>query len=456
MIQIRRDRVEFWLLYFAMIAAGWVGGLFLALPVFVVMIAVLTNKRRYDDLFLGFILMLVFSDNIPSEQFAGLSFTKQLKNFYILFLAFIVVVDRVYFKTINKLIIKFIPFFIIAVISLHAATAETLSSGIQKTLSYFLLYLTIPTIVEYCYLDKGAIFFKRIVSLLFFVMFVSLLLKYLMPTVAISHGGRLRGIFGNPNGLGTFLIVLTILFTIVRSYYSKLFKPMISLFMYMVILLSIYWTGSRTALIAVVLFLGFYQLFKYSQVVGLLAFLSLAVFFQPLMDIILEGISSAGLAEQARTDSLDKGSGRLIAWDFALHNIQDYYYLGRGFTYDEFLMRSNFDYLSRMGHEGGVHNTYLIIWLNTGLIGLILFFRAFLLNFIQAARLTNYAIPAMLALMLSITFEPWMAASLAPYTSIYLTIFVIISQPQFIDKSQNVEHYAKETKEDLVEKVVPV
>ncbi len=425
---LRKDRLEFYALMLLLTAAGWVGGFPMAAIMFLVVFVMLWNTRRYDDLFLAFILTLVFSDNLP-DQFAGLGYAKQLKNIFIVLMAGTVLLDRTFFKKINPYVIKFIPFFIVAIIAIYAS--EQLSIAIQKTLSYFLLFITIPTYVEYCYKNYGAQFFKRITYFIFFILLMGVFLKYLMPEIGVSHGGRLRGIFGNPNGLGIFTVLGTVFFAIVSSMYKELFRRSQMAFFYLLAFVVAYWTGSRSALLSIILFLLFFQIFKFSVPLGILAFLATAFYSQQIIAAFIDLIISMGLGESFRVDTLEEGSGRIVAWEFAWLNIQDYYYLGRGFGYDEHLMRSNFDLLSRKGHEGGVHNTYLILWLNTGLIGLILYFRAFFLHFIKAAKRTHFAFPAMFAVMFTIIFEPWLAASLNPFTTLFLTIIVVLSQECF-------------------------
>ncbi len=448
-MDLRKDRLEFYALMFLLTAAGWVGGFLASAAIFLVVFAMLWNRRRYDDLFLAFILTLVFSDNLP-DQFAGLGYAKQLKNIFILMLAGTVFLDRSFFHKINPFINKFIPFFLVAVVALYASQEH--SVAIQKTLSYFLLFLTVPTYVEYCYKNYGVAFFKRIVYFVVFILLVSVSMKFLVPEVGMSHGGRLRGIFGNPNGLGIFVVLGTVLFTIIANMYYGVFTVFQKLLMFMMFFIVAYWTGSRSALLSIILFLMFFQIFKFSLPIGIIAFLATAFYNQQIIVLFIDLIVSLGYGESFRVDTLEEGSGRIIAWQFAWQNIQDYYYLGRGFGYDEHLMRANFDFLSRQGHEGGVHNTYLILWLNTGLIGLILYFRAFFLNFIQAAKRTHFAFPAMFAVMFTIVFEPWLASSLNPFTTMFLTIIVVLSQECFykVPENEKVETISEENLEQEV------
>src|SRR5690606_33947912 len=171
-------------------------------------------------------------------------------------------------------------------------------------------------------------------------------------------------------------------------------------------------------------FLLFVRIFKFSPVLGFIGFIGVLFFINSITDLTISIIIELGLGDTFRIETLEEGSGRFLAWDFAWQRIQHYYFIGRGFGYDEHLMRSNFNYLSRLGHEGGVHNTYLILWLNTGLIGLAMFLRGFFLNFISAAKKTTIALPVMFTVMFSIMFEPWLAASLNPYTSLFIIALI--------------------------------
>ncbi len=452
MIALRKDRIEFIVAMIVLIAAGWVGGFFAALPIFLFVLYLLWNNRRYDDIFIGFLFTLILSDNLP-DQYVGLAYAKQLKNVYILALFGIMFTDKKYFFPINPFIRKFIPFFIIATGALYAS--ETLSVSIQKTLSYLLLFITVPTYVSASYRVSGSEIFRRIIMMMFFVVFLGILLKYISPEVAISHQTRVRGIFGNPNGLGVFVIIATILINVFREKDKSMIHPWTYVFIQFIFLLAAYWSGSRAALLAILGFLALYQVFRLSLPIGLIFMVGLLMFNQELVDLAIESIIQLGFGEQFRVDSLEEGSGRLVAWDFAWQNIQDYFYFGRGFAFDEHLMRSNMDFLKRQGHEGGVHNTYLILWLNAGLVGLIFYFRAFFLNFIAAAKKTKYAFPAMFAVMFSVMFEPWMASSLNPFTSLFVIALVVMSQEQFYRVSNHKEDEA-EIEETMEQKVVTV
>ena len=167
--------------------------------------------------------------------------------------------------------------------------------------------------------------------------------------------------------------------------------------------------------------------FNYSKPFTVFLVLVLLVYFDEILNFVLNILASIGLGSTLRLESIDEGSGRFIAWRFAWVEIQrTALILGKGLGYDEYFMRKNFNTLSKLGHEGGVHNTYLILWLNTGLVGLILYFSAFFWLFIDAFKDNKYAFPTMVAVLTSISYEPWLSASLNPYTSIFLVIISLM------------------------------
>lgn len=297
-----------------------------------------------------------------------------------------------------------------------------------------LLFYSVPIFVKRLYKEYGDDFLRNLIYFLVSLVICCLLLRFYSYDMAVSHGNRLRGLFGNPNGLGIFLILVFSAFFILTNLKPDLINRKEKWFFYIVILLCTFSTYSRTALVSVLMLMFVSRIFQLSNFVGILFFVTAAIFYNYIMDAFLYLISVFNLNQDLRVESIQEGSGRFIAWKFAWDNIQTSIFIGRGFSYDESLMRANFYYLSRLGHEGGVHNTYLIIWLNTGLIGLLLFLRGFFLSFIKAAKHTWIAFPFMFVIMFSISFEPWLAASLNPFTILFLTILTIISDEEIVER----------------------
>lgn len=397
----------------------------------------LKMRGRYAEIIVGLHFILILSDNLEPP----FAFAKNLKNIYILVIFLFFILDRKKLAPYSRFFKRFIPFFIIAFIAL--VYSETIFVSLQKTISYAIMFLTIPNYVLYLYRKDGSYFFRQLLYMGFAVVFIGYLMKYVNFEFAISHGGRMRGLFGNPNGLGIFLIVTFILFYTVTDRYKDLFSKQEKLLFYFIYFIALVASGSRTSLVAVIMFFFFLRFYKMSPFLGFIIMLASIILVEVITSNLVVIVTSLGLEDYFRLRTLQEGSGRLIAWRFAWENIQDYFFIGRGFAYDEFLMRSNFDRLSRMGHEGGVHNTYLIIWLNTGLIGLMLYFRGFLLSFIKAAKKTRLAMPAMFAILFSINFEPWLAASLNPYTIVFLIIVTIMSEDEFYESHETLPELEK-------------
>ena len=133
-----------------------------------------------------------------------------------------------------------------------------------------------------------------------------------------------------------------------------------------------------------------------------------------------------------RVDHLDNGSGRLIAWTYAWSEIQKHYFiLGRGFSFEEYLFSLKQDWFEVRGHIGSVHNSFLAVWLNTGIIGLICFVYGILTNFIRAAKVNPLAFPCMFAIIFSNMFESWLQASLNPFTIIALLVLTLLQYEKF-------------------------
>lgn len=434
MISTIKENIQFGIILVIWLIAGAYGGMaiYAIIPVFLFL---LFMNERYQELFLGFLFILIISDNLEP----AMGFAKGFKNLHVLLFAFFFFVKAREFYPVNRLFIYFIPYFIIAVFCLAFAEVN-LASGAQKTLSYILLFITVPNYVSYNYRRQGNDFIKNLLVFVFVIALVGFLFRFVNTEIAFSHGGRLRGTFGNPNGLGIFLILVFLLFSINVKYNPTMFGKWEKRIIFLFLLYLTYKTGSRTALMAIILFLIFSRFYRYSPFLGFTVFLITLIGTEFIIANYALIITALGLQDVFRIDTLEGGSGRTIAWEFAWENIQKSMFFGKGFAYDENLMRSNFDYLSRMGHEGGVHNTYLIIWLNTGLIGLLAFLRAFVLLFIRAAKTSQIAIPAMFAIMFSVNFEPWLAASLNPFTILFLTLITILTDEEIIAGREVQDH----------------
>lgn len=436
MLTLLRENKQFYILLLTWLVVGVYGGpvvfAFAPLTLFL-----LKKKDLNVELFIGFWFILILSDNLEGP----LRFAKNLKNIYIVLLFVFFIFNYRSFLPHNKLIRYFIPFFIIAVISMMFSTNIIVS--FQKTLSYFILYLTVPNYIDKLYRDKGAYFFRQLIFFGLVIVAVGIILRYLAPE-AVFIDARFRGVLGNPNGLGLFILLYFLLFRTVLYFFPRLFSVLEKRIIYVAIFLTVIWSGSRNAAVSIGLFMLFERFYRYSPFIGFIAFLVVLYLSELITTNYIAIIKALGLTEFFRLETLESGSGRYIAWEFAWKKIQDFYFLGRGFANDELTMRPNYEMLMRMGHHGGVHNSYLSFWMDTGLIGVICYFGAFFIVFFKAAKNSKIAFPVMYTIMFSIIFESWLVGSLNPFTIVFLMILTLLTTTQYKEAKDKVESEEKE------------
>jgi O-antigen ligase len=131
-------------------------------------------------------------------------------------------------------------------------------------------------------------------------------------------------------------------------------------------------------------------------------------------------IEYLGFAEYFRLDTIEEGSGRFIAWNFAWIQIQNVFFAGGGFGHTEYIFKQFYNELSRLGHQGNAHHSFLTIWLDTGLIGIVLFALGLFRSVYKSIGASPYALPIIFSILFSAFFESWLAASLNPFTSLFL------------------------------------
>lgn len=421
---------------FAIIGFIWavVGGFFgpviyLLLPA---MLFLMYKKEMHLEILLGFFLILTFSDS--RSQF--FNFAAQVKNIYIvlLFLFSLKIKSQIEFPI--KFYYYFIPFFIIALISIAFSPIPFVS--FQKTLSYILLFISIPIYLQYVYIKYGDLIFKGIVFLGIAILLLGFLINIINPSFT-NLVGRYRGMLGNPNGLGLYVFLFILLFTTIIDFKKDLFSNREKTVVYGIAFLSLIRCGARTSLFATLLFLFFRKFYKLSPAVGFAIFVIFLFLYQLVSSNIEFIIIQLGLEDFLRLDTFSNLSGRSVAWEFAWQKIQDNFFMGRGYAFTDYIYKVNYYYLSMLGHQGSAHNSYLTFWLDTGLIGLILLLIGLLITFLKAAKISRLAIPVLYAILLSNNFESWLTASLNPFTIQLLFILSIIfiqsNEPEPLDRA---------------------
>jgi O-antigen ligase len=346
------------------------------------------------------------------------------------------------------LFIAFLPFILFA--SICIIYSPVAGTAAQKTLSYFLVILVAPNLLQKLLFDDHERIIKGLTFLFSIVLYAGLALKFLMPEFSTLEG-RFTGLFGNPNGLGIYASITFAFFSIMVNRFPEHFNLFLKVLIYAGLMLSIWFCGSRNALVAVMLFILFRNIYGLSPYIGFLIFLLLVVSFTYIQNNLVPIIIGLGLEEYFRIETLEGGSGRTIAWDFAWEQIDKDPYIGKGFAYTEYIFKENYNYLSMLGHQGNAHNSYLTIWMDTGFIGLFFFAVAFIGQFIRASRGSVLAIPALYLVLFSGNFESWIAASLNPVTILVWMMLALMTFPkEELARDEETEEEPEEESGNLV------
>ncbi len=419
MKEYMREYMSFYILVGITVAAGLVGNA-VGLGVSLVGYAFLLYKREYTLLLFYYYVIILLSDSFDLFPFAV-----QAKPIISLLTFVIGIVLYTKAKVPYKMpTLAMIPFFLIAVVALFFN--PNLEMSIQKTLSYILIFFGMPGFFLYDYHKRGDKVAKDWILFFFVIFIASFILRVFLPEYGVK-AERLSGIFGNPNGFGLFLIVSFLFYQFTMGSKLVQFSKNLRRAMEISFILALLLTQSRNAIAVFLLFYVFKAIYARSQISGWILFIIILGSYSFILTQIPKWIVALGLEEFFRLETLEEGSGRLVAWDFAWENIQKNFFIGSGISYTEFLYRKYYVYLSTLGHQGNAHNTFLTVWLDTGLVGLIAFIGGILAIFLRAARKSPLAIPILFALLFSMNFESWLSASLNPFTTVFLFIIVLLS-----------------------------
>ena len=193
--------------------------------VFPLMYGLYGLKGHYIELIVMAVWILILSDYIPVKgaTHADLKFAKDLKPIVPLFLFGFYFRNRSDFPPVSRVFIRFIPFFIAAFVALQYSLK--IDVGLKKYLSYILMYFSIPMYVNYLHKEYGEYFWKTLFTFIIGMLIIGLILGVAVPQIGVLTGGRFKGIFGNPNGLGIFLNLIFIFWTLLKEFKNyKLYK----------------------------------------------------------------------------------------------------------------------------------------------------------------------------------------------------------------------------------------
>lgn len=413
-----KKNAQFILLLFSWVIAGHIVTE-LADVIVILTFLLLKNKNNYVELVIAFCLLLFLADNRHHQY----DFARDTKDIVLILISAFVLFDKKQFPQRSNLFYPFTAFLILSLVMCYRHPTPFLS--FQKTISYILLFTIIPNYFVKLLNEKAEYFFRTFFIFFSLVLFIGLTM-IIWDNHEVFLEGRYNGLLGNPNGIGSYCTVFSILLAAALFHYPNLFSKSELLLIIIVIALSVLLSSSRNAIFSILIFLFFKRFYKISYLVGFVIVIISALLFQIVSQNLPQIIASLGLGSYFRVQHLDDGSGRLIAWSFGWQEIQNNFLFGRGFAYEEYFFFLNKETLSQEGHQGGIHNTYLSTWMNTGLTGLILFLVALLRSFFKAAANCYLALPALFAILFSIMFESWFVGSLNPFTIIALLIITTL------------------------------
>jgi O-antigen ligase len=366
-------------------------------------------KSNYKAIFFGLITIIIMSDS----RAGALTYTSSLKVIYVLAMIAFLFLDKDRFQPLSEYYKPFLPFFAFSIPLIFLN--PTPFSSFQRAISYNLIFFIIPNYFLVCFKEEGEQFLKDLICFLCLVLLISIIIIPIYREDILFINGRYNGLLGNPNGMGLYVSLLFIFHYITDQLFPNLFSRQEKILNFSLILFSIFYCGSRNAIITILIFYAFIRFFKISYVLGVISMLLIVLLKDLIGDFMLYLVDAFGLSEFYRVENVDKGSGRLVAWIFGWENVQENFFFGRGFNYTNYLYRLNFDKLARLGHQGNAHNSYLTIWLDTGIIGLILLLRGLFLSYIRVFNVSPLFLPALLSILFSMFFESWFAASLNPF-----------------------------------------
>jgi O-antigen ligase len=250
----------------------------------------------------------------------------------------------------------------------------------QRTVSMVLLYVTVAWTVWHLADIIGG---WRLAHLLFrtasVIIAFSALSFFATPDSMLA--GRFRGVFSNPNALGLFTVIFL---PISLARYLRT-KTASALIITALLVGGLLLSGSRNGVLAASLGLVF-MLFRMRAwrsslvlaVTGVALYLAMP---EGSEDVVSS--SQAGLSRLIDTQRLSTGGGRVEAWQVAIPIIQRRLAFGHGFGTEDMI----FEGLKFMIHRGAyVHNSYLGLTYQLGLVGTILFFGPLIVLLIKRAK----------------------------------------------------------------------
>lgn len=309
MLKFLREHWQLVLVMCVWLAVGiiWQQAVYALLP-----LSVFYFKSRdlWPELLFGMLLVLVLSD-MEKDMFPVMKVFKDAKNFYVLAISMLLLLETKRFAPLSSVFNIFLPFFVYALVPLVFSNA--LFTSIQKTVSYGLMFLIVPNFVLYGFRRQGWVFLRNL------VFFMTLILLFGFVVNAIDYefahvAGRFRGLFGNPNGMAIYCYLLLMLASVVNALNKDLFSFRERLVVFGTIIYFLIMSGSRASLASSAMFLIFHRFFAYSALLGLVGLVFMILAVEVVSSNLEALIGALGLEKYFRLETLEEGSGRYFAW----------------------------------------------------------------------------------------------------------------------------------------------
>jgi hypothetical protein len=418
------------------VAAGFASS-FAGTLVALIITLLIVKAEKWSLLIVFFFAILTFSDS----RLGMFSFSTMVKPVLTLLLGLLALFFYSKSTRAPRLFRSFAPFILCTIYGLLYSPMLEVSA--QKALSYGMIIILVPLFAFMAYKKDKLRFLENIIFFIMMVMGIGVLLSRVFPE-EMYLVGRFRGLLGNPNGLGLFITNGFLLFQLVRQKSPSLFSLNFRRVFMTLVFISLIMSGSRQSMMVVLIFYSMSYIFKYSNWLGVISFLLLAFGFEFLIGQIPIVTKLLGLDKTLRVEDIEQikeGSGRAISWAFAWKEIQVDYFAAKGLNYTTYLFQYWREEFRALNHMGNAHNSYLTVWLDTGVQGAVALFGGVIYQFIRLSKSNHTALPILCGLAFSFMYESWFAASLNPYT---IVVFLIISTMYIVEDekiiSQKIEN----------------
>jgi O-antigen ligase len=187
------------------------------------------------------------------------------------------------------------------------------------------------------------------------------------PTGAILP--QIQGVYPviNPNSVGLMSAIAILL--MLSKILDEKSKPLIYIFAGLLFLVILIFAQSRTSIIGVILSLSIYILLKRKIKIIVIKIAIVLVIIAAIGDVALNLISSYGLrGKTLESIQITTLSGRTQGWEEGWKQFKNSPVLGYGFA-----SGARYDVLEKIGREsqGAMHNAFLDVLVNNGIIGFI-------------------------------------------------------------------------------------